>query len=171
MLTRWPPRCALILAAEIKTELAMRRDSGTKRDASEVARSDLSGNDRAVTYARKQLILIVDSDAHFREGLYNFLLSAGYEKVDSADNYRSALEKTRETEYDVVLLDAGSTLNAGRNVADGIAASSPKTRVILMVGTQEPQELNDEAGSKAEYQYLIKATFARNLLFLLDRDA
>jgi DNA-binding response OmpR family regulator len=57
--------------------------------------------------AKDQLILIVDLDAHFREGLYNFLLSAGYERVDSAENYRNALEKTRETEYDVVLLDAG----------------------------------------------------------------
>jgi two-component system response regulator YesN len=120
--------------------------------------------------AKDQLILIVDLDAHFREGLYNFLLSAGYERVDSAENYRNALEKTRETEYDVVLLDAGSSLKAGQEAADGIAASNPKAKVILMVGSQEQKEPNHEAGSKSEYQYLIKAAFARNLLYLLERS-
>jgi two-component system, response regulator YesN len=123
-----------------------------------------------VMKAKDQLILIVDLDAHFREGLYNFLLSAGYERVDSAENYRNALEKTRETEYDVVLLDAGSSLKAGQEAADGIAASNPKAKVILMVGSQEQKEPNHEAGSKSEYQYLIKAAFARNLLYLLERS-
>src|SRR5215470_7343625 len=102
--------------------------------------------DVGVTDAKDQLILIADSDAHFREGLYNFLLSAGYERVESVDNYQNALEKIRETEYDVVLLDAGSPLIAGRKVADGIAASSPKAKVILMVGFQEQQQ-SDEAGN------------------------
>jgi len=120
--------------------------------------------------AKDQLILIVDLDAHFREGLYNFLLSAGYERVDSAENYHNALEKTRETEYDVVLLDAGSSLRAGRDAADGIAGSSPKAKVILMVGSQEQKQLNHEARSSSKYQYLIKAAFARNLLYLLEKS-
>jgi len=120
--------------------------------------------------AKDQLILIVDLDAHFREGLYNFLLSAGYERVDSAENYHNALEKTRETEYDVVLLDAGSSLRAGRDAADGIAGSSPKAKVILMVGSQEQKQLNHQARSSSEYQYLIKAAFARNLLYLLEKS-
>ena len=120
---------------------------------------------------KDKLILIVDGDAHFREGLYNFLLSEGYEKVDSAENYQNALEKIRETEYDVVLLDAGSPLEAGRKQADDIAASSSKPKVILMVGSQEQQQQDDEAGTKTEYQYLIKASFARNLLYLLENDS
>ena len=118
--------------------------------------------------AKDQLILIVDRDAHFREGLYNFLLSAGYERVDSAENYHNALEKIRETEYDVVLLD-GSPLRAGQEVADNIAVLTPKTRVILMVGAEEQPEPH-EPRSKVEHQYLIKATFARNLLYLLEKS-
>jgi len=124
-----------------------------------------------MTNPKNRHILIVDPDASFREGLYNFLLSAGYETVDSTENHQNALEKLRETEYDVVLLDAGSPLKAGREVAEGIAASSPKATVILMVGSQNQQEPNDEAGSEAEYEYLIKATFARNLLYLLEKNA
>jgi len=119
--------------------------------------------------AKDQLILIVDLDAHFREVLYNFLLSAGYERVDSAESYHNALEKTRETEYDVVLLDAGSSLKASIEAADGITASSPKAKVILMVGCQD-QKLDHEARSDAEYQYLIKAAFAQNLLYLLEKS-
>ena len=121
--------------------------------------------------AKNQHILIVESDASFREGLYNFLLSAGYEEVDSAENYQDALEKIKETEYDVVLLESGSPLDAGRKVADVITASSPKAKVILMVGFVEQQQQKDEAENKTEYQYLIKATFARNLLYLLEGDA
>jgi DNA-binding NtrC family response regulator len=120
--------------------------------------------------AKDQLILIVDLDAHFREVLYNFLLSAGYERVDSAESCHNALEKTRETEYDVVLLDAGSSPRAGLEAADSIAASSPKAKVVLMVGCQKQKELDHEAGSGADYQYLIKAAFAQNLLYLLEKS-
>ena len=121
-----------------------------------------------VKRAKEQLILIVDIDAHFREGLYNFLLSAGYERVDSAENYHSALEKTKKTEYDVLLLDAVSRRRTALEAANTIVASNPKTRVILMVEPQGEEEPNDQAESKTEFQYLIKATFARNLLYLLD---
>jgi len=123
-----------------------------------------------VVKAKDQLILIVDPDAHFREGLYNFLLSAGYERVDSAENYHNALEKIKETEYDVMLLDVGSPLRAGQEVADDIASLTPKTRVILMVGAEEQPELN-EPRIEVDRQYLIKATFARNLLYLLEKSA
>jgi len=68
------------------------------------------------------------------------------------------------------LLDAGSSLRAGRDAADGIAGSSPKAKVILMVGSQEQKQLNHQARSSSEYQYLIKAAFARNLLYLLEKS-
>lgn len=118
--------------------------------------------------AKRQSILIVEPNAQFREELYNFLLSAGYERVDSAESYQSALEKIRETEYDVLLLDGGSPLKTGLEVADGIAASNPKTKVVLTIGAREQQEPSDEFRNKTEYQFLIKTTFARNLLYLLE---
>jgi len=118
--------------------------------------------------AQRQSILIVEPDAQFREELYNFLLSAGYERVDSAENYENALEKISKTEYDVLLV-AGSPAKAGLTLADDIAASSPKSRLILLVGSEEQREVDPDAGNGSDYQYLIKAVFERNLLYLLDK--
>lgn len=120
---------------------------------------------------KNQLILIVDSDAHFRETLYNFLLSAGYEKVDSAENFKKALEKIRQLAYNVVVLDAGSPPMEGVKFAKGIVALNPTMRVILMLRAEDQQKWNESGGKAGEFQFLIKTTFTRNLLYLLEGHA
>jgi len=114
-----------------------------------------------------QVILIVDPDAHFRDRLHNFLLSAGYKNVDSARSFTEALEKLEGSEYHVVVLNAVSHLEGGIRSADSITLLSPKTRVILMVGPEDRPVSRD----KDRRQFLIKATFSRDLLYLLEKDA
>ncbi|MBI1925774.1 response regulator [Candidatus Poribacteria bacterium] len=120
---------------------------------------------------KNQLILIVEPDAHFRETLYNFLLSAGYEKVDSAENFNKALEKMRGSVYNAVVLDAGSPPMEGVKFAKRIAALNPKMRVILMLRAEDQQKWNASARKGGEFQFLIKTTFTRNLLYLLEGHA
>jgi DNA-binding NtrC family response regulator len=122
-----------------------------------------------MTTARNLRILIVDPDAHFREELYNFLLSAGYEIVDSAGNYEKALERIEEKVYDVTVLDAGCPLKTAIEVAHSIVSLRPETRVILMVDAEVAAGQNQKAATTGEHQFLIKATFARNLLYLLEK--
>jgi DNA-binding NtrC family response regulator len=122
-----------------------------------------------MTTAKNQPILIVDQDAHFREELYNFLLSAGYKKVDSAKTLTEVLEKLEESEYYVVVLDAGSHLKAACRSADSITDLSPNTRVILLVGDEDRPTPRPIAGET--HEFLIKATFTRNLLYLLENGA
>jgi DNA-binding NtrC family response regulator len=118
---------------------------------------------------KKLPILIIDQDAHFREELYNFLLSEGYENVVSVRDLTEALEKIGESEYDVVVLDASSHLEAGVRSAASITGLSPKARVILMVSPDDRSGRQTKTGERL--QCLIKAMFARNLLYLLEKDA
>jgi DNA-binding NtrC family response regulator len=124
--------------------------------------------DPSMTIAKKRRLLIVDQDAHFREELNNFLLSAGYECVDSAKNFIEALEKVEKSEYYVVVLDAVSHFAAGLRSADSIMSLKPKTKVILMVGPEVRPTLKPRSG--ATHQFLIKATFTRDLLYLLEQN-
>jgi DNA-binding NtrC family response regulator len=113
-------------------------------------------------------ILIVDPDTHFRSELYNFLLSAGYENVDSARSFTEALEKVEESEYYVVVLDAASHFESGVRSADSITGLSPKTKVILMVDPDDRPGPQTNNGNRR--QCLIKAMFTRNLLYLIEKD-
>ena len=67
-----------------------------------------------------------------------------------------------------MVLDAGSHLLAGVRSADTIKGLSPKTKIILMVGPEERPEPKPHA--EEERQFLIKAMFTRNLLYLLEKD-
>jgi DNA-binding NtrC family response regulator len=113
-----------------------------------------------------QSILIVDTDAQFREGLHNFLLAAGYENVDAVKSFDKALEKIDESEYDVVVSDAGSHFMEGFAFADGIVRDKPDVKLILMIEVKDQQQWAEKAGSKG-FRFLIKPTFPQNLLYLL----
>ena len=114
-------------------------------------------------------ILIVDQDAQFREGLYNFLLSAGYEEVDAAKNFDKALEKIKESAYDVVVSDAGSRFMEGLRFAERVVKANPEMKLILMIRVEDQQEWEEKAAS-TEFLFLIKPTFPRNLLYLLQNS-
>jgi DNA-binding NtrC family response regulator len=119
--------------------------------------------------ANYQGILVIDSDDHFRETLVNFLLSAGYENVDSAVNVDDAFEKVEQSEYSVVVLGAGSHLQAGLRSAESITGLSPNTRVILAVSAEDLPEQETRPAQQGEF--LVKALFATNLPYLLEREA
>lgn len=114
----------------------------------------------------RESILIVDSDAQFREGLYNFLLAAGYKDVDSAKSFHKALEKIRKSAYDIVVSDSGSRFREGLTFAESVLKENPETKLILMIKLEDQKEWEEKAGATG-FRFLIKPTFPRNLLYLL----
>jgi DNA-binding NarL/FixJ family response regulator len=121
--------------------------------------------------AKRQSIQIIEPNAHFREELYNFLLSAGYESVAAAESLAAALDKIRQQAYDIVVLDAGSPRSGGLELAIDLARLSPNMKIILMIRDEDQQAWNQVAAQVGEVHFLIKTTFARNLLYLLaDRN-
>lgn len=102
-------------------------------------------------------ILILEPDAPFREELHNFLLSAGYEIVETAESPARALDKLAVSAYDFMLADA-----AYDRLAIRLAEAHPGLRLILMI------EAGGESRETAlQAQYLIKSAFALNLPRLL----
>jgi CheY-like chemotaxis protein len=118
--------------------------------------------------ATHQSILIVEPNVQFREELYNFLLSDGYEHVTATDSLATVLEQICRVAYDVILADAGVPWGSGLQVADSLATLSPTTKIILMINAADQQAWNQLAVQAVGMHFLIKSTFARNLLYLLE---
>ena len=115
---------------------------------------------------KDQAILIVEPDAQFREGLHNFLLSAGYRHIDATKSFELALEKIKKSAYDIVLLDAGSRFTDALKFMEDMKNLNPRVKLILMIRGEDQLEWEEKA-SAMEFQFLIKPTFPRNLLYLL----
>ncbi|HJY81919.1 MAG TPA: response regulator [Candidatus Binatia bacterium] len=117
--------------------------------------------------AKHQAILIVEPDAQFREELYNFLLAAGYETVTAIDTLATVLDNTCLSAYDVVLADAGSPWGNELQLAKDLGKLNVKTKIILMIEAKDQEVWNQIAAQVVGASFLIKNTFARNLLYLL----
>jgi DNA-binding NtrC family response regulator len=121
--------------------------------------------------ARSQSILIVEPDVQFREELYNFLLSDGYEYVTAIDSLAVIPVLMRHGAYDVILADAGAPLDSGLQITKSFAALSPTTKIILMIKAEDQQAWHQLAMQAIGVHFLIKTAFARDLLYLLAEGA
>jgi DNA-binding response OmpR family regulator len=117
--------------------------------------------------ATSHTILIIEPDAQFREELYNFLLAAGYEQVTATDSVTTVLESIRHAAYDVILAAAGAPGAGGLQVAQDIAVLSPTTKTILMINAKDQDAWQQRAAQVIGVQFLLKITFAHNVLYLL----
>jgi DNA-binding NarL/FixJ family response regulator len=117
--------------------------------------------------AKSHTILIIESDTPFREELYNFLLAAGYEQVTATGSLTSVLEPIRHAAYDVILAAAGAPVAGGLQVAQDIAALSPTTKIILMINAEDQDAWQQRAAHMVGVHFLLKMSFARNVLYLL----
>ena len=117
--------------------------------------------------ATHQSILIVEPDVQFREELYNFLLAAGYETVTAIDTLAIILDNIRLSAYDIVLADAGSPWGNELQLAKDLGKLNVKTKIILMIEAEDQEVWNQIAAQVVGASFLIKDTFAWNLLYLL----
>jgi DNA-binding response OmpR family regulator len=118
----------------------------------------------------RQRILIIEPNAQLREEIVNFLLSAGYEDVMATDNLPAALDKIRQSEYEVIVADAGRPPTAGLQFATVLASLKPGAKIIFMIDAEDQQSWDQIAAQSAGVRFLIKTDFARNLLYLLDES-
>lgn len=121
--------------------------------------------------ANHQSILIIEPNRQLREEIFNFLLSAGYKEVAAADSLPAALDKIRQSAYDVAVADAGEPLTAGMQFATDLARVSPNARIIFMINAEDQKSWDQIAAQSVGVRFLIKTDFARNLLYLLEENA
>jgi CheY-like chemotaxis protein len=120
--------------------------------------------------AKHQSILIIEPNEQLREEIFNFLLSAGYEEVAAADSLPAALDKVRQSAYDIAVADAGNPLTAGLRFAADLAGISLSTKIIFMINAEDQQLWDQIAAQSDKVRFLIKTDFARNLLYLLEES-
>jgi DNA-binding NtrC family response regulator len=116
----------------------------------------------------RQTVLIAEPNRQIREEIFNFLLSAGYEKTEEADSLEAALDKIRRSACEVVVASAGESLTAGLRFAADVAGISPGARIIFMIDAEDQRSWDQIAAQSGNIQFLIKTDFARNLLYLLE---
>src|SRR5262245_37493642 len=110
---------------------------------------------------RLAILIVCDCDLLFREGLRNFLLAAGYSRVDVAATVREALSKLRRESYRYILI--------------GLARPSKKQRLAIVARRRQPGatvlllvDANDVASVKdTSFVYVIKERAFSTLFELL----
>jgi len=101
-------------------------------------------------------VLVADDERNLRELVVRELGRRGYE-VDGVADGVAALERIRETAYDVVVLDMRMPQKEGIDVLRELAAFSEPPQVIVMTGFQEVSAAV-EAMKLGAYDYLTKPT-------------
>jgi CheY-like chemotaxis protein len=120
--------------------------------------------------SHQQPILIVEPNGQLREEIVNFLLSAGYKEVAAVASSPAALDKIRQSAYDFVVADAGQPMTDCLQFATDLATFSPRTRIIFMLGAEDPQSLDRTSMPPLDIRFLIKYSYERNLLYLLEEN-
>jgi CheY-like chemotaxis protein len=73
----------------------------------------------------------------------------------------------RHAAYDVILADAGAPLDSGLQIAKNLVTLRPTMKIILTIKAEDQQAWNELAIHAVGVHFLIKAAFARDLLYLL----
>jgi len=107
------------------------------------------------------ILIACDRYPIFREALRNFLLTAGYTRVDVADGVREALTLLRNGSYRFVLIGLGAPL-AKERLARVTRHRQPEAKVLILVSADRLPEAPD-----ASFTYVIRERASSILLQLL----
>ncbi len=112
-------------------------------------------------------LLIVDDLPLFRVGIGSALEAADFEVVGEATSAQDAVEKSRELQPDVVLLDILMPGGSGLEVVDEIISASPNSKVILLTASESEEDLliGVKAGARG---YVTKDTPMEDLISAID---
>ena len=106
--------------------------------------------------SRQIRVLVTDDERNLRELIVRELARRGHE-VDGAEDGVAALERIRETSYDVVVLDMRMPKKEGIEVLRDLQAFPEPPQVIMLTGFQEVSTAV-EAMKLGAYDYLTKPT-------------
>ena len=102
-----------------------------------------------------QKILIVEDEATLRES-YAMILSSQYD-CDTAENGKEALEKCKETTYDLILLDLMMPVMNGVKFLKKFMPTAPDDTVIIVLSNLSSGPELEQAMDLGVYRALLKA--------------
>ena len=111
-------------------------------------------------------VLIVDDEERFRNTLRKLLTVAGVEAASAASG-EEALQKLRESDYDVVLLDVKMPGMSGVEALAKVKEDVPEIEVIMLTG-HACVDIAVEIMKLGGYEYLLKPCPLDDLLLKID---
>ena len=112
-------------------------------------------------------LLIVDDLPLFRAGIGSALEAANFQVVGEATTAQDAVDKSRQLQPDVVLLDILMPGGSGLEVVDEIISVSPDSKVLLLTASESEEDLliGVKAGARG---YMTKDTPLDDLIAAID---
>lgn len=117
-------------------------------------------------------VLLVDDHPLFLEGMQNLLVTRAVNVVGTAHDGHDALEKVRQLQPDVVLMDIQMPHCDGLEATRLIKAESPETKIVMLTMSADDEHLFEAVKSGAS-GYLLKSLESDrffDLLQGLERD-
>ena len=109
-------------------------------------------------------VVIADDQRLFAEALEAILSTDGrIAVVGRATDGETAVELVREEQPDVVLMDIAMPVLDGISAAERIRAEAPATRVVMLTGSQAPQDIS-RARAAGAAGYVTKDQIAGDLV-------
>jgi DNA-binding NarL/FixJ family response regulator len=108
-------------------------------------------------------VLVVDDHDLFRTGLVNLLTEQGVHVVGEAPNGETAVRLVRELAPDVVVMDLNMPGITGVEATREIAASAPRTRVVVLTISVDDGDVMDAVMAGA-CGYLLKDSTITELI-------
>jgi two-component system chemotaxis response regulator CheY len=119
---------------------------------------------RATVSGFDMRILIVDDYSTMRRIVRNLLEQIGYQDVDEAEDGASALEKLRDTAYDLVISDWNMEPMTGFDLLNQVRADEKLKTLPFILVTAEGKTENVIAAKKAGVDnYIVKPFTAQTL--------
>ncbi len=119
------------------------------------------------TATEKGAIMVIEDEAHLRQGITDFLTRRGYE-VHAAANGDRAIELLSEVVVDVILTDMKMKGLSNLSLVDALQEKAPDVQIIVMTAFGTIQQAVD-AMKRGIYDYLTKPLNLDELLIYLEK--
>ncbi len=116
----------------------------------------------------KQRILWTDDEIDLLRAHIIFLEGKGYE-VETANNGLDAVEKVKDSYYDIIFLDENMPGLTGLETLTQIKSISPNVPVVMITKSEEENIMDEAIGSKIA-DYLIKPVNPKQILLSLKKN-
>jgi len=117
--------------------------------------------------SRNGTILIVDDDRDIRQAIAEYLRECGHH-VDTASNYKSAIQRVEESPYDVIITDVAIGTPDGFDLLEWAVENISETAVIILTG-YGTIESAVEAMRIGAHEYLTKPVIDEELEMVIQR--
>jgi DNA-binding NtrC family response regulator len=115
----------------------------------------------------KSHLLLVDDDRHVLDSMADWLRGQGYD-LDTAAGYSEGLERLRQKNYDLALVDVRLRDGDGFDLLEQCRRNWPGTQVVLMTGYGTPDGAIEAIRSGA-FDYITKPLIDNELLMTIER--